>query len=217
MKWLHLAGFICVFFLSTANSSPLFESQLRGFEKKDRYTPIPTDAVLVIGSSSIAQWKTMPQDLQPLLIVRRGFGGAQLVNFVTYFERIVQPYQPDKIVLYAGENDIAAGRMPQQALSDFQQFVTKVHTVFPQAHIYFLSIKPSLKRAHLWQTMQQTNQLIQDYTEQQDLVTFIDMRQNMYDDAGKLDTLLFLPDGQHLNRKGYQMWTKKIRQILLTE
>jgi len=217
MKWLQLAGLICIFFLSTANSSPLFESQLRGFEKKDRYTPIPTDAVLVIGSSSIAQWKTMSQDLQPLPIIRRGFGGAQLLDFIHYFERIVQPYHPDTILLYAGENDIAAGHLPQQVLNNFQRFVAKTHRIFPQTSIYFVSIKPSLRRAHLWLVMQQANQLIQAYVEQQDLVTFIDVSQDMYDDAGKLNALLFLPDGQHLNRKGYQAWTKKIRQILLNE
>jgi len=40
-----------------------------------------------------------------------------------YVDRIVVPYAPSRIVLYEGDNDIAAGKSPQQILDDLKSFV----------------------------------------------------------------------------------------------
>ena len=47
------------------------------------------------------------------------------------------------VVLYAGDNDLAAGKTPQQVIEDYKAFVARVRRDLPKAKIAFISIKPS--------------------------------------------------------------------------
>ena len=60
--------------------------------------------------------------------------------------RIVLPYRPHLVVLYAGDNDLAAGRTPGDVLDDDRRFVALVRQHGPATRIAFVSIKPSPSR-----------------------------------------------------------------------
>ncbi|HEC83948.1 MAG: acetylhydrolase [Candidatus Parabeggiatoa sp. nov. 2] len=192
-----------------------FEEQIRWFETNDIRNPPEKGAILFVGSSSLKMWKTLEPDMAPLKVINRGFGGSQATHVIQYVERIVIPYQPTKIVFYEGDNDIAAGKSPRRFLKDCQTFVEKVHTALPDTTIYFLSIKPSLAREHLWKTMQKANALLEEYTKAHDFIEFIDISNAMYDEMGKLLVNVFQPDGVHLNAAGYQIWTEIIKKRIL--
>jgi lysophospholipase L1-like esterase len=150
--------------------------------------------------------------MAPLKVINRGFGGSQAADVIYYTDRIVIPYQPTKIIFYEGDNDIAHGKSPEQVLTDCQTFVEKVHTALPDTIIYFLSIKPSLAREHLWKTMQKANALLEEYTKAHEFLEFIDISNAMHDKTGKLRLNIFQPDGLHLNAAGYQIWTEVIKK-----
>ena len=48
--------------------------------------------------------------MAPLPAVNRGFGGALIDDVVRYADRIVVPYQPAAVVLFAGTDDIGGAR-----------------------------------------------------------------------------------------------------------
>ena len=69
-------------------------------------------------------------------------------DVVRYADRIVVPYQPAAVVLFAGTNDIAGAR-PASAgyvAERFDAFVAKVRLAVPEALIFYVAITPSRAR-----------------------------------------------------------------------
>jgi lysophospholipase L1-like esterase len=78
-----------------------------------------------------------------LTTIRRGFGGSHLPDSTAFADRIIIPHKPAKIVLYAGENDIARGDSPEETFDAYKKFITKIHTALPHTPIYYIAIKPA--------------------------------------------------------------------------
>ena len=96
-------------------------------------------------------------------VINRGFGGSQLATCALLVDRIVIPYRPKMVLLYAGDNDVAEGKIPEQILADFKTFVEKVQVALPKTRIAYVSIKPSTARRQLLNKIKATNRLIEDY------------------------------------------------------
>src|SRR4029077_15673731 len=137
--------------------------------------PPPPGAVLFIGSSSIRLWKTLAADFPQQRVLNRRFGGSQIIDSVRYAKRIVSPYKPRLIVLYAGGNDINAGKTPEQVFTDYQAFVAKLHMALPQAKIAYISIAPNPARWAQVERGKAANQLIEAHTKTDPRLTFIDV------------------------------------------
>ncbi len=188
-----------------------WDKEIQAFEAQDRQTPPQPGQVLFLGSSSIRLW-----DLQKyfpgLDATNRGFGGSEIADSLEYAERIVLPYKPRMIVFYAGDNDIAAGKSPQQVFKDFEAFDAKIHETLPRTRIIFISIKPSLARWNLVVKMREANLLIRRYAEYRKHVTYLDVDSPMLDPDGKPRPELFRDDGLHLNDAGYRLWTRLVEE-----
>jgi lysophospholipase L1-like esterase len=66
-----------------------------------------------------------------------------------------------------------------------------------------------------WETLHNTNQMIEAFTRTQERVQFIDVGAAMLDAQSKSRRELFGWDGLHLNPWGYALWTSIIRPVLL--
>ena len=197
-------------------SSPTrWEATIAKFEEKDRQEPPPKDPVLFVGSSSIVRWD-VPRWFPDMVTLNRGFGGSQIHEVTFYADRIVSPYRPKLIVFYAGDNDIASGATPDEVLDRFQHFVRKVRESCPSAPIVFISIKPSLARWHLIDSIRRANRMIQDFCQNHpDLkLSFVDVDQAMLGEDGKPRPELFVKDGLHLSEEGYRLWTQLLRPVI---
>lgn len=191
-----------------------WEPNIQRFEAADRKSPPPKDGIVFIGSSSIVGWDTA-KSFSDLPVVNRGFGGSQLADSVRYADRILIPYRPKTVVLYAGDNDIASGKKPEQVAADYRAFVEKVHKALPQAKIIYVAIKPSMKRWPLWDKIQQANALIQAEAKKDERLVFLDVTKPMLGADGKPRQELFKPDNLHLNPEGYKLWNDLLRPHLL--
>ena len=184
------------------------------FEAMDRTNRPPKGAVLFVGSSTIRFWTNLAADFPDLKTIRRGFGGSYMPD-VTYFAgRIVIPYQPSKIVIYAGDNDIGAGRSPEQVYEDFRELVKKVQTALPKTKIYYLAIKPSPSRWHLSPQSSEANRLIRRFCRMHRNTEFVDIWTPTLGADGQPDPSLFEKDNLHVNKQGYARWTSVIREAL---
>jgi lysophospholipase L1-like esterase len=97
------------------------------FARIDASSPSSDGSVLFVGSSSIRLWKTLEEDFPGVSPVNRGFGGSHISDSIVHFDRLVAPHNPRMIVLYAGTNDIASGKSPEEVAADFREFCTIVH------------------------------------------------------------------------------------------
>lgn len=194
-------------------SSPAWETDMQRFEASDAQSPPPRGGVLFIGSSSIRFWDTLAQDFPGVPVINRGFGGSELRDSTWYADRIIVPYAPHQILIYAGDNDLNAGRTPQQLRADFIAFVERVRRDLPKAKIAYISNKPSPSRAQLLPVQREANTLIA--AEAQRLgVDYIDIFTPMLDASGQPDESLFIEDRLHMNRAGYVIWQRAIAPYL---
>jgi lysophospholipase L1-like esterase len=196
------------------HDSSRWEKYIVRFEAADKKQMPAPGGILFIGSSSIRMWKTLKHDFAGFSVINRGFGGSQIADSVHFAGRIVHPYKPRQIVLYAGDNDVAAGKSPETVLADFQKFVKTVRAKLPKARISFIAIKPSLSRWKLSGKMAKANALVHGTCDKDERLDYIDIWQPMLGDDGKPRPDLFLGDGLHLNAKGYALWTSHVKPHL---
>ena len=192
-----------------------FEESIARFEAADREAAPPPGAILGLGSSSMRMWETIAEDLAPLTVVPRGFGGSNLNDALHYADRIVLPYKPRAIVLYEGDNDIAQGVAPEIIADTFRRFTRKVHGALPGCRIYFLSIKPSISRWNLWPAMTEANDLIAAACAKDARLTYVDVATGMLNDKGQPRPDIFKEDNLHMERAGYLIWRDALRPVLL--
>jgi lysophospholipase L1-like esterase len=191
-----------------------WEPDIVSFETADRTNPPRAGTVVFVGSSSIRMWETLAGDFPGLPVLNRGFGGSELSDVVQFADRIVVPYKPRVVVLYAGDNDLAAGKTPAQVFTEFQSFVSLIHQELPNTRVAFVAIKPSIARVNIIDQMRAANQLIRDYIRTDSRLVYVDVFTPMVDASGQPRRELFLEDGLHMNARGYAIWRDLIDPIL---
>ncbi len=195
-----------------------WEWAIARFEAEDRRQPPPRGAIVFTGSSSITFWNTLAQDMAPLPVINRGFGGSRIDQVARYVDRIVVPYDPQAIVLFAGTNDIS-GREPktaQQVFEGYRAFVNNVRAALPETPIYYISITPSPSRWALWPVVCEANDLIRSYAATAaDHLYFIDLTLAVLGPDGTPRRELYRSDKLHPSAQGYAVWTEHIKPVLL--
>jgi len=191
-----------------------WEPAIRAFEAADKTNPPPRNAVEFIGSSSIRRWTNAPTQFPEHKIFNRGFGGSHLADSVAFVDRIVIPYRPKVIVVYAGDNDVSAGKSPNEVLADFKEFVRKIHAAFPQTRIAFISIKPCPAREKYLDQVKAANRLIQEFISTDGRLTYIDIFAASLAADGKPRADLYVEDGLHPNDVGYKLWASIVKPVL---
>ena len=122
------------------------------FAVQDRLRPPPPEAIVFTGSSTIAHWTTLVQDMRPLPALNRGISGSRLHQIAYWAERLVVAYRPRAVVVYAGESDITGflwspRHSPGDVLAAFRGFCESVHARLPRVPISFVSMKPPRRPA----------------------------------------------------------------------
>ena len=208
---------LCILFLaviSSVRANPeRWTAELAAFAHQDGFAAGRSD-VLFVGSSSIRLWSSLERDFPEFACVNRGFGGSCLADVVAHFDVLVGRHRPSVVVLYAGENDLAEGRRPEAVEADFETFRGLLRASVPQAHLVYVSIKPSPCREFLRAEMERTNALIAARCAGAADCTFVDLRASMLDEQGRVRSDLFSDDGLHMNAHGYELWTKTLTPVL---
>jgi lysophospholipase L1-like esterase len=184
------------------------------FTEADKTNPPPRDAVVFVGSSSIVKWTSLAKDFPQLKVINRGFGGSELADSVFYADRIVIPYRPRTVVVYAGDNDLNAGKTPETVFADFKALVAKVHAALPQTRIVYIAVKPSPSRWKIKDKGEQTNALIAAECAKDSRLRFVDSWQPMLNEKGEPRRELFVKDMLHMNDAGYAIWTPLVAAAL---
>lgn len=217
---LLLIGAVCLATWSplaaqTAAPDPArFKTDIDAFREWDSKNAAHADSVLFVGSSTIRLWPTADR-FPGLPVINRGFGGSQIPDVNHYIQDVVLKYRPAVVVFYAGDNDINAGRTPDQVVADYRQFVLKVLEVRADTRIVFLAIKPSPARWALWPKMREANDRIQSYSlGRPTRLIFVDVATPMLTADGQTQPHLYVEDGLHMTAAGYDLWTRILAPVL---
>ena len=183
-----------------------YESEINAFEATDRGTPPAPGGILFVGSSSFRRWTSLAADFPGLPVLNRGFGGSTLREVNHYAPRIVLPYRPRLILLYAGDNEIAMGRTPAQVADDYRTFVRIVRDSLPATRIIFVSVKPSPSRWSFIGRDREANDRVRAIVAKDTLQTFVDVFTPMLRADGRPRPELFVDDSLHMTAAGYAIW-----------
>lgn len=174
----------------------------------DASHPPAPGGIVFVGSSSIRLWSTLAEDFPGLPVINRGFGGSELADSVFYEDRLVLAYRPRTVVLFAGTNDLWAGKTPEAVQADFQAFHAKLRAALPETRLIYLSITLSPSRARVHDAMRTANRLIAAECAKDPRCTFVDVNTPMAGSNGLPPPELFRDDQLHLKPAGYAIWTK---------
>ncbi|MFK7730924.1 MAG: GDSL-type esterase/lipase family protein [Pseudomonadales bacterium] len=197
----------------------VWESDMEAFVAESERGDLPENPIVLVGSSSFRLWKNMQQDLAPLPVVNRGFGGARLADIEYWAKELVSINSPSAVVVFCGTNDIRPDvyAKPQILLETYQSFVKRVRASNSELPIYFVGITPSPSRWSVWNVAQQTNELISQWSMSERGMYFIDTGPALLTENGEPDPDNYVFDGLHLSDNGYQIWTSIIKPRLLED
>lgn len=186
-----------------------WEKEVAAIEKRLAEKPPKPGCVIFAGSSSIRLWN-LDKSFPDAGYVNVGFGGSQIPDSTHFAARLITPHRPKAVVFYAGDNDIAANRTPEQVLADFKAFCAAV----PDGRILFLAVKPSVARWKRFDVQKKANALVREFCESDARLAFIDTVPLMLGPDGMPVADLFVKDGLHLSAAGYEKWTAAVRAAL---
>jgi lysophospholipase L1-like esterase len=189
-----------------------WEKDIAAFEAADRVSAPPKGEVVFVGSSTIRLWD-LAASFPDVKTINRGFGGSEMADSTRYVDRIVVPYEPRVVVVYAGDNDIM-GTTSEQITIAFEQFVRAVHAKLPATRIVYVGIKPSPLRWAQVDRMRAANDAIEQFCQRDDRLAFVDVDHAMLGWDEKPRPELYQADGLHLTAAGYHILNTLIRPFL---
>jgi len=202
---------LSVAFAQQTDKAAKWEKAVAAFERIDSTNPPPKSGIEFVGSSTIVKWRTLEKDFAGYPVFNRGFGGSSIIDSYNFASRIILPYSPKKIFFHAGDNDLASGKTPELVFEDFKKLFDLIHTNLPKTDVYYISLKPSMKRLRLRLDEQKVNQYIQDFTKSNPKLHYIDTYNMVINDEGMPKTELFASDQLHFNEAGYQLLIERVR------
>ena len=202
--------FLVLVFLSALSSS---FAQLHPFEQEVRRLSEQLDSLgwdpgttVVTGSSTIRMWRSLPEISGREVVLNTGFGGSKAADLERYLFPLVLKFDPKRVFIYEGDNDLWAGVAPEEILASLDRIVTRIQLAVPNAKIYLIGAKPSPSRWAKKDLYQSFNQQLEKYSQRKEGVSFIDTWAALTDSDGNTRPELYIKDQLHLNEAGYILW-----------
>lgn len=191
-----------------------FAGAVGAFAKQDRRDGIPTGGIVFVGSSSIARMereKVFPHHEMTL----RGLRGGQISDLNHYIDQLVLKYKPKKVFFFCGGNDLWTGDSPEKVVADFKQFSSLLFKALPECKLTQLAIRPSPKKRSIIDKVLKANAMLQEFAESDERITFLrGSCDEFLDENGQPIGSLYADDRNHMNDKGYKIWTKIVTPLL---
>lgn len=178
--------------------------------------PVPASTrgclIWFIGSSSIANWRSMSDDMTPWEARNRGIGGATMREITQRFNNEPDGQKPAAIVFYAGENDIAFGGSTEQAIKDLNAFIAAKRARYGNLKMLIVSLKPSPTRWDKRPQQIEFNRRASALAAQQPDLAFLDIQPLLL--INGRPGPYYRDDGIHLNDAGYLKWARAIANAM---
>jgi len=202
---------------ATEPADDRWEPAIRAFERDDRETAYPDDAILFVGSSSIRLWDTLAADMAPHAVIQRGFGGARTADVVRYADRILAGRRPPALVLFVANDirgDAATDLAPAAAAAQFKAFLDQVRRGSPATVLLVVAVTPAESRWAVWPQIRRLNERLAGLCDKTAHTIFIPTEDLYLGPTGRPQSELFRTDRLHLSPAGYARWTRRIRSYL---
>lgn len=183
-----------------------FEDEVRKLSNRLDSLGWKPGGTVVTGSSTIKMWRSLPEISSGEAVLNTGFGGSKAADLERYLFPLVLKYDPKRVFVYEGDNDLWANVPAVEILNSLKQIVTRIHLVDPGTEIILIGAKPSPSRWEKKESYLSFNRLLKDYCDKTEQVSYLDTWKALTDAQGNPRPELYLQDQLHLNSEGYLIW-----------
>ena len=178
------------------------------FKKSDK--PL----IVFSGSSSIRFWIDLDKDFIEYDILNRGFGGSIFSDLNYFINELIIKHNPDLIVLYEGDNDIAFNIPIKYIYDDFKKSYELIRKKNENVPIIYIAPKPRPARWDKKNKYDELNNLIKEFCKMKQKTYYFDTWSIMIDNEGNIPKKYFWTDMLHMNKSGYQVWKKNLKPLI---
>lgn len=188
-----------------------FAVEIETIQKKyDTLWDASKETIVFTGSSSIRIWRDLEQRFPEHQIVNSGFGGSHASDLLALSEQLVLRYNPKKVFIYEGDNDISARKNLKKITRTFLEIIARIRAKNPDTEIVLIAAKPSIARWKLRRRYKRLNREFEKLSEMDPLIQYADVWKPMLNKR-KVKRDIFIQDGLHMNAKGYNLWYDVIK------
>ena len=191
-----------------------FKAQIEQLITKEYQFKPDNKLVVFAGSSSIRMWKDVQEYFPDFNVINNGFGGSQFSDLIFYTDQLILKPKPEILFIYEGDNDIASGKKPSSVAKEARSLLQNIQDELPETEIILISVKPSIARWQLKKNYEKLNKRLRRLAKRTDKVEYANVWDIMIDQNGNLYQDIFLKDGVHMNKKGYDLWSSEIERFL---
>ena len=200
---------------SWVNKMKLYDHDF-SFEIKDLLSKVEENKkmeapIIFYGSSTIRLWKSLNEDFKDVDVINLGFGGAYIDSLSKNFNRLINFLNPKAIVIYLGGNDLNLSLSPDEVIFKIKKFVEKINKKYPNTNIGYITIKPSVERKNKLSDIKKINKGIKLIANDFPNLVYINVYNKLLD-KGKVTSKFLLQDGLHLNKEGYKVLTRAVKE-----
>jgi lysophospholipase L1-like esterase len=194
-----------------------YEPEFKAFAEADKAHPPTKGGILFVGSSIFRKWTTVAEQMAPLPVLNRAFGGSRTGDQLARFDQLIPVYAPKVVVYYCGSNDLKAGKVtenPATIFARFREFSERVRKLQPATRIVFVSSTRSPDRVERWEHVDHYNALVRAYCAGTPHHTFIDVNPALVDENGHPRLDVYVADKLHFQPPAYVAFTAIIKPVL---
>lgn len=188
-----------------------FQADVEKYVLSDTTNPPPKKAILFIGSSIFRLWKQLPEQMAPLPVFNRAFGGSRTWEMLHYMDRLVFAYEPRVIVYYCGSNDINGNDSAENIAARFIEFSRRTAAKLPETRIIYAAICRAPQKRDRWDVVNEANRRVEAYCRTEPRRTFVDVNVAIFDSQGEPRMDLYLPDNLHYKDAAYVEFARVIK------
>lgn len=167
--------------------------------------------IIFYGSSTIRLWKSLNEDFKDVDVINLGFGGAYIDSLSKNFNLLINFLNPKAIVIYLGGNDLNLSLSPEQIIFKIKKFIEKINEKYPNTNIGYITIKPSVERKKKLSDIKKINKGVKLIANDFPNLVYIDVYNKLLD-KGEVTSKFLLQDGLHLNKEGYKVLTRAVKE-----
>ena len=191
-----------------------YESKAKNYEAGS--VDVENYHIALMGSSSMENWATSTEDMDPIVTFNHGIGGTTVEQWTDcLLERLIMPYSPKAVVYYVGVNNIInSGDNGETTAQKLVALFDKTHLYLPNAKIFYVLINKLPSYGHYQNDFDVANNRALTYEAEHEYLTCIDAGAGLLKENGKPHFGYFISDGLHMSKAGYVIWGGAVKKAI---
>ena len=222
-----LLTIVCLFFIAFIAYHYLFfdhSEKVKVVTKKEEVVEKVVDNNYLFLGDSITEQYDLKEYYEDYPVVNSGVSGDYTSSIVKNMKKRVYDYNPSKVFLLIGINDLRNGKDVSEIVSNTKEIIKLIKENRPYSEIYLESIYPinktdddkisdSVRDIEFDnEKIIEVNDLLKDLAKDEK-ITYVDLYNKLIDDDGNLN-ISYTKDGLHISSEGYKFITKELMKYI---